>query len=140
MHARYLHATHAENKMRTIGTSGGVIGVRGGWRADPFLIVEGLFDALSLASAGWAAIATIGRDADWLAEVSSGRSVWLACDAGRPGEAEAARLAARLPRAHTRRLPPPPRCKDWNTALGKLGPARISQWIAAHVQLEEHAS
>ena len=28
-----------------------------------------------------------------------------------------------------RRLPPPPRCKDWNTALVKRGRGAVTRWV-----------
>jgi hypothetical protein len=140
LHGRYLHANRSQDKMRTIGTPGGVVDVLGGWRADPLILVEGLFDALSLATCGWASVATIGREAPWIADISTGRTVWIAFDSGKPGEAEAARRAGLLPNAETHRLPPPPRCKDWNTALVKLGPAAVSKWIAGHVTASSRAA
>lgn len=130
VHGRYLHTMRGQNKMLTIGPGDGVIGVLGGWRGEPLILVEGLFDALSLAACGWASVATIGRWASWLPEVSAGRVVWLAFDACRPGEADVARYAARLQRAEVRRLPPPTRCKDWNTALVKRGPRQVSRWVS----------
>ena len=59
------------------------INTLGGWRADPAIVVEGIFDALSLASCGLASIATIGRWVPWLSEAFAGRTVWLAMDQGR---------------------------------------------------------
>src|SRR5262249_49263595 len=52
VHARYLEFGRYQDKMHTIGPGGGAISVLGGWRSDPLLIVEGLFDALSLAVCG----------------------------------------------------------------------------------------
>lgn len=129
VHGRYLHATSTQNKMLTVGSGGGALGVLGGWRVDPLILVEGLFDALSLATCGFACIATIGRWAPWLPEVSAGRVVWLAFDATRPGEADVVRFSQRLPEASVCRLPPPPRCKDWSTALVKLGGSAVTRWL-----------
>lgn len=137
VHGRYLHVLRGQNKMLTIGPGGGAVSVLGGWRTEPLILVEGLFDALSLAVCGWACVATIGHWAPWLPEVSAGRVVWLAFDAGRPGEAESARYAERLPAAELRRLPPPPRCKDWSTALVKCGRGAVTSWI--HELLAAHA-
>ncbi|MBI3131147.1 MAG: toprim domain-containing protein [Acidobacteria bacterium] len=130
LHGRYVATKPGENKMLTLGPGGGLIGVGEGWRAEPLILVEGLFDALSLAVVGGSAVATIGRWAPWLPEVTAGRGVWLGFDAGRPGEAEADRFALRLPDATLRRLPPPPRCKDWNTALRKRGAEALRTWVA----------
>lgn len=135
VHGRYLHVVRGQNKMLTFGTGGGAVSVRGGWRVDPLILVEGLFDALSLATCGWGSVATIGRWAPWLPEVSAGRVVWLAFDASRSGEAEAARSAGLLRASDIRRLPPPPRCKDWSTALVKRGRNAVTRWL--HDQLTE---
>jgi hypothetical protein len=132
LHGRYLQHARGRDKMFTCGRGGGTICVLGGWRAEPLILVEGLFDALSLATCGWASVATIGRWAPWLAEVSAGRVVWLAFDRGRPGEAEVARYAHCLQDADLRRLPPP-RCKDWNTALVKRGSSGVTKWVRDHL-------
>lgn len=129
VHGRYLHVVRGENKMLTFGSGGGTVNVLWGWRAEPLILVEGLFDALSLATCGWGSVATIGRWAPWLPEVSAGRVVWLAFDAGRSGEAEVARYAGLLGASDLRRLPPPPRCKDWNTALVKRGRSAVAHWV-----------
>src|ERR1700674_646061 len=75
VHGRYLHHLRGQNKMLTIGPGGGGIGVLGGCRVEPLILVEGLFDALSLATCGSACVATIGRWAPWLSQVSAGRMV-----------------------------------------------------------------
>ena len=118
--------------MLTVGTGNGTVNVLGGWRADPFIIVEGLFDALSLAACGWGCIATIGRWPSWLPEVSAGRAVWLAFDATRSAEKDFARYRTLLNTSETRRLPPPPLCKDWNTALVKRGKIVVTRWLRDH--------
>lgn len=133
VHGRYLHNLRGEDKMLTVGKGGGAIAVLGGWRADPLVLVEGLFDALSLAMCGQAAVATIGREVPWLAGVAQGRTVHVAFDATRPGEEEAARIAATLAGAVVRRLLPPPRCKDWSTALVKRGPPELTRWVRSNV-------
>jgi len=133
VHGRYLHNVRGQDKMLTIGAGGGAISVLGGWRSDPLIVVEGLFDALSLAVCGYAAIATIGREVPWLAAIAGGRAVHIAFDRTRPGEQESARLAAALGGAHVYRLPPPPRCKDWNTALVKRGSSEVAKWLRANV-------
>lgn len=129
VHGRYLQHARGEDKMLTIGPGGGTIDVMEGWRAEPVILVEGLFDALSLATCGWAAVATIGRWAPWLAEAVAGKTVALAFDGNRPGDKEAARYAEWLRASRVLRLPPPGRCKDWNTALRKLGEGSINRWV-----------
>lgn len=129
VHGRYLHCARGENKMLTIGPGGGIVAVLEGWHAEPLVIVEGLFDALSLAVCGWSCVATIGRWAPWLPEIAAGRTAWLAFDATRPAEAEVERYRERLRQASVRRLLPPPRCKDWNTALVKRGVPTLGRWL-----------
>lgn len=129
VHGRYLDSIRGQNKMLTIGTVGGAIPVLQGWHARPLVLVEGLFDALSLATCGCSAVAPIGRWVPQLPEITAGREVWLAFDAGKPAEAEVARYTARLPNARLRRVLPPPRCKDWNTALSKRGSAALKRWL-----------
>lgn len=131
VHGRYLSIVRGQDKMLTIGPGGGTVNLLGGWRADPIIVVEGLFDALSLAVCGFACTATIGRWVPWLAEVAIGRTVWLAFDAGRPGEAQFARYATHLKQSEVNRMLPPGRSKDWNTALVKGGTATIAQWVQA---------
>src|SRR2546427_600646 len=59
----------------------------------------------------------------------AGRTVWLAFDAGRSGDAEAARLSAEVRDSQVYRMPPPGRSKDWNTALVKRGPTAVARWV-----------
>lgn len=129
VHGRYLSVLRRQDKMLTIGPGGGAISVLGGWQVDPLIVVEGLFDALSLAVCGYASVATIGRWAPWLPEIAVGRTLWLAFDAGRSGEAEVARYAKHLGHSEVRRMLPPGRSKDWNTALPKHGVGTVSRWI-----------
>jgi hypothetical protein len=75
-----------QDKMFTMGAGGGVATVGAGWHGEPLILVEGIFDALSLAVCCWDCVATIGRWAPWLPEVCAGRTVWLAFDANAPGE------------------------------------------------------
>jgi len=137
LHGRYLDARRGQDKMLTVGPGGGVASVLGGWQAEPLILVEGLFDALSLAACGWASVATVGRWAPWLPGVAAGRVAWLAFDAGRPGEAEARRYAERLAGSCVRRLPPPTRCKDWNTALAKRGRVEVANWIRGQLAAQD---
>jgi hypothetical protein len=132
-HGRYLHNVRGQDKMLTIGPGGGAISVLGGWRSDPLIVVEGLFDALSLAVCGHAAIATIGRDVPWLPSIAAGRAVHIAAGPRREG-AEAARLAMGLVGGRGHRLASLPRCKDWNTALVKRGPSEVARWLRDSVR------
>ena len=128
VHGRYLSTLRGQNKMLTIGAGCGVASVGAGWHGAPLILVEGMFDALSIAVCGWSAIATSGRWAPWLPQVCAQRTAWLGFDANAPGDREAAWYAQRLP--HVRRLLPPPRCKDWSTALRKRGRATVARWLA----------
>lgn len=124
VHGRYLHNLRGQDKMLTVGRKGGAIStLQGG----PLIVVEGLFDALSLAVCGYPAVATIGREIPWLAQAAAGRDTRIAFDATRPGNEDASRLAALLP--GSKRLLPPPRCKDWNTALVKRGAHGVRRWL-----------
>jgi hypothetical protein len=133
VHGRYLAHTGQQNKMLTIGPGGGVISVGEGWRAEPVILVEGLFDALSLALCGQSSVATVGRWAPWLPRACAGKSVWLAFDGNRPGEAEAVHYQRELAHSQTKRLPPPGHSKDWNTALTKHGRAALESWLERHL-------
>lgn len=136
VHGRYLSSTRRQKKMLTVGKGGGAISLPEAWRVDPFIVVEGLFDALSLATSGWQSLATIGRKVPWLNDVTTDRVVWAGFDTGRPGEANVDSYKKQMYAADVRRLPPPPRCKDWNTALVKRGRFVVSKWVSDHVGME----
>jgi len=141
VHGRHLHDRRNEGKMFTVGRSGGLFDGLGGLAAEPFILVEGLFDALSFATA-FPCVATIGRWVDWLPEATRGREVWLAFDANRPGDRSAREFAAALagsPGARCRRLRPPGRQGDWNAAARKIGAASLTRWLQqnAAAALEE---
>lgn len=133
VHGRYLETVRGQNKMLTIGAGNGLISVLDGLDAEPLIVVEGLFDALSLATCGWSAMAHIGRWAAWLPEAAAGREVWLAFDASRAAELDVARYRERMPQSVLRRVLPPPRCKDWNTALLKRGAGEVTRWLQQHL-------
>ncbi len=129
VHGRYLHVCRGEGKMFTIGRSGGAYISPGGLEADPLVLVEGLFDALSLAAAGLPSVATIGRWVDWLPARIERREVWLAFDSNRPGDRWAREWAAQLPEARTFRLRPPGGRGDWNAAARRIGACDLERWI-----------
>jgi hypothetical protein len=129
VHGRYLEVSRRQDKMLTIGPGGGTVNVLGGWQAEPVILVEGLFDALSLAVCGFACAATIGRWVPWISDIAAGRTVWFAFDAGRSGEREISRYAEQMRAANVRRMLPPGRSKDWNTALVNRGANAVASWI-----------
>jgi hypothetical protein len=129
VHGRYLHNAADQGKMLTVGQPGGVFATRGGLDADPLILVEGLFDALSLAAAGLPAVATIGRWVDWLAAAPAGRDVWLAFDANRPGERWVKAWAQALCGGRLYRLRPPGGRGDWNSAARRIGAAELARWV-----------
>ncbi|WP_431051650.1 DUF7146 domain-containing protein [Roseateles sp. L2-2] len=138
VHGRYLSTLRGQDKMLTIGPGGGVVDIGDVGDGRPLILVEGVFDALSLAVCGCGGVATIGRWAPWLPEACADRLAWLGFDANKPGEREAAAYAQRLSRV--RRLPPPPRCKDWNTALCKRGRAEVTRWLRAQLDSADTSS
>jgi hypothetical protein len=129
VHGRYLEVGRRQDKMLTIGQGGGTINVLGGWHSEPLILVEGLFDALSLAVCGYGCSATIGRWVPWIPEIATGRTMWLAFDAGRSGEAQVSRYAEQMRAARVRRMLPPGRSKDWNTALVRRGVYEVTNWV-----------
>jgi hypothetical protein len=139
VHGRYLHTVRGQDKMLTVGLSGGVVTGLAGWRAEPLIVVEGLFDALTLATCGWSSVATIGRWAAWLPDVAAGRVAWLAFDANRPGAKSFADWAERLHAADVRRLLPPPPSQDWSAALVSRGRAAVARWLVEHTGIRSAA-
>ncbi len=133
IHGRFIQTFRGENKMLTIGRGNGFINVSGGWKAEPLIIVEGMFDALSLAVSGWPAVAPIGRHVSWITEKAEGRKVWIAFDRCKPAERDFQKYKSLLTKSIVSRIYPPERCKDWNTALVKLGARVIFNWIQMHM-------
>lgn len=85
VHGRYLSTLRVQDMMLTIGPGGDVFCVGHGWHGDPLILVEGVFDALSLAVCGYSGVATIGRWAPWLPEACAGRVAWLGFDGNAGG-------------------------------------------------------
>ncbi len=139
VHGRYINTLRGQNKMLTIGTGNGMISVLNGLPTEPLIVVEGLFDALSLALCGWSCVAHIGRWASWLPSVAEGREVWLAFDASKPAERDVIRYTEYLKGAKIRRVLPPPQCKDWNTALKKRGTGALQRWLQHHLTEKGYA-
>lgn len=103
----------------------------------PALIVtEAPLDALSLAEAGYPALALCGTEAPtWLYRAAAfRRAVLLAFDADEAGDTAAWRLAPLLESfgARCKRLRPEG-TKDWNAYLQEQGIAQLSDWLACRV-------
>jgi len=128
--ARYLTTARHQEKILTVGDAGGVFAVLDGLRADPLLLVEGVFDALSVALCGHPCVATIGRWVEWIPGFAVGRTVLLAFDGNKVGDHAARYYQDRMPGSACRRLRPPPKCKDWSSALAKLRLAGLKHWLA----------
>jgi Toprim-like len=128
--ARYLSTTRDQEKILTVGHAGGVFAVLEGLRADPLLLVEGVFDALSVAACGYSAVATIGRYVDWMPDFAAGRTVLFGFDGNKVGDHAARYYKDRMPESTCRRLRPPARCKDWSSALSKRGQSTLRKWLA----------
>ena len=133
VHGRYLQQRGDEDKMFTIGPGGGILNVADGLAGDIIIIVEGLFDVLSLSLCGYSSIATVGRIAPWLPQVCNGKAVLLAFDGNRPGDATAQFYGQYLNGAIVRRLTPPDGAKDWNTAIVKKGRSIVERWLRLNV-------
>ncbi len=126
VHCRWLHSLP---KMLNIGRAGGVFAPPGSFAGDPLVLVEGLFDALSLLACGLPAVAVIGKWIDWLPGFAAGRTVLLAFDGNRPGDATAREYGERLEPGRWHRVRPPGAAKDWNNALRKGGRGSLAGWL-----------
>ena len=115
--------------MLTIGRSGGVFASPDGLDADPLVLVEGLFDSLSLASAGIPSVATIGRWVDWLPARIGRQKVWLAFDGNRPGDRWVRVWREALRGAQVFRIRPPGGRGDWNAAARRIGVSDLERWL-----------
>lgn len=107
--------------------------------ATPAVIVtEAPIDALSIATAGYPAIACIGTSGPrWLHLACGLKHVLLAFDADEAGDAAAAKMEALLKPygAYCERMRPE-QGKDWNEMLQVLGRDELADWIAWRVLIE----
>jgi DNA primase len=129
VHCRWLGGLP---KMLNIGRAGGVFAPPGALQADPLVLVEGLFDSLSLLACGVPAVAVIGKWIDWLPGCAAGRAALLAFDGNKPGEAAAREYGERLEPGRWHRVRPPGATKDWNNALRKGGAGSLAGWLGRH--------
>jgi Toprim-like len=128
--ARYLSTVRNQEKILTVGRPGGVFAVLDGLRTDPLLLVEGVFDALSVALCGYSCVATIGRYVDWVPDFAAGRTVLLGFDGNKVGDHAARYYKDRMPGSICHRLRPPYSSKDWSAALKKRGRGDVARALA----------
>lgn len=102
-------------------------------RGAPLVVCEAPIDALSLAQAGFPALALCGKDGApaWLSLRCAFEPVALAFDADDAGDQGAAKLAPLLAAlgAKPHRLRPD-KSKDWNEMLAHLGCGAFGDWLA----------
>ena len=118
----------------TVCQSGRIFGPLDG-HTPAIIITEAPIDALSLATAGYPALACIGTSGPhWLHIACGLRRVVLAFDADETGDKKAPVISATLSEygAKCERLRPDG-AKDWNEMLQALGRAHLSDWLAERV-------
>ena len=106
------------------------------------VIVEAPIDALSLATCGVPAIATIGTNfPDWLVGLlGPNKVIFMGHDNDNGGESAVNRLDPKklgevgIKEAY--RLKPPKECKDWNDALQQFGANDLALALSGHFPLE----
>jgi hypothetical protein len=130
-------------RVRSIGeVRAGVFATPGAWEAERLIVTEAAVDALTLAAAGYPAIALMGASncPAWLPTRCAFRSVVLALDGDEAGDKAAAKLANDLLRmgARVERLRPN-WFKDWNDLAQRL-PEGLSTAIAAALGESNQAS
>jgi DNA primase len=104
----------------------------------PLIIAEAPIDALSLAAAGFPALALCGTSGPiWLHRACAFRRVLLAFDADEAGDRAARELAPDLEAygARCERLRPDG-AKDWNEFLCSFGAPDLADWLAPRVLLD----
>lgn len=105
------------------------------------IVCEAPIDALSIAAAGYPAIALCGTSApDWLHLACGFRRVLLAFDGDAAGDKAAAALIGALDTfgASCERLRPE-NGKDWNEVLTRSGAAALGEYLAVRVLLDSAA-
>ncbi len=117
----------------------GVFSTPGVWDAPAVIVTEAPIDALSVAAAGYPALALCGKEAPkWLFKKCAFRRVLLAFDADEVGDKAAQQAAANFEQfaARCARLRPDSG-KDWNEFLQLAGRDGLADWLAAPVLLED---
>lgn len=128
---RYLSPHNPKHKIDSAGAKReGVFSTPGAFDQDYLIIVEGPFDALSLAECGFPAIATCGaiNHPSWLAQACIGKAVWTAYDPNSAGDKGTQQLSSKLAEAgiQSKWLKPPIDGMDWNDALLEYGKESLS--------------
>lgn len=139
---RYM-STHVAPKTRIAGTKrNGVFATPhafDGKSGAPIIVTEAPIDALSLATAGYPAVALCGTSGPaWMHLACGLRRVLLAFDADEAGDNAAAALAAFLAPygARCERLRPH-KGKDWNEVLQSDDAHVLADWLAVRVLLDK---
>lgn len=126
-------------KARTIGDKkAGLFAAANAWNIPAVILTEAPIDALSLAEAGFPAIALCGTTGPvWLPKATFGRRVILGFDADQAGDDAADDLAPKLESfgAICQRLRPEG-AKDWNEFLNVYGSDALTDFLAAPILLE----
>lgn len=137
LHGRYIE--HNQPKSRTVGLKKYAAWASpNAWNTNyvpAIILTEAPLDALSLAVAGFPAVALCGTSApEWLHRRCAFASVILAFDADEAGDAMSLKLQAQLTcfGARCARLRPQGG-KDWNEVLCTWRRERLSDWLALHV-------
>ena len=135
-HARYVDGRDRP-KARTVGDKRGSLFATAGafdTSLPAIIVTEAPLDALSLAQAGYPAVAVCGTQAPtWLHRVCAFRRVLLAFDGDDAGDNAAEKLVSDLGMfgARCERLRPE-KFKDWNDAL-QSGRDELSDWLAERI-------
>jgi DNA primase len=139
-HARYIDGCD-KPKARTLGDKRAALFVTHGAldaKLPALIVTEAPLDALSLAEAGYPAVALCGTQAPtWLHRACAFRRVMLALDADEAGDHAALELAPLLSSfgARCERMRPEG-AKDWNELLGRVGRDALADWLAARVLID----
>lgn len=129
-HGRYL-VKSGEKKCKTAGSlTRGVFSTPGGLDADPLIITEGPFDALSYAQCGYPAVALVGVAwGDWLPRYCAFRTVYVALDNEASGEAPSQVLGEELRGRGATPLRLRSQLKDANDDLIALGERKMRNML-----------
>jgi DNA primase len=120
MSARAIDNDYLDPKQVVRGyKSLGVFATPGALETDSLIVAEAPIDALSLAMAGFAAIATVGTSwPNWLINVARNKKLTLiAFDNDEPGDKASDKLLAELSNVGANAIRLAPSRKDWNEVL-----------------------